>query len=141
MKFRVERDVLTEAVAWAARGLPVRPSIPVLAGLLIETAEGGDGLVLSTFDFETSARVSIPASVQDEGRALVSGRLLADMTAEGRQALLRGMREFDEAARHRNASVQSVEAAGPWPAVPRERPVGLPAQEQPGNGPRVARTA
>ena len=79
MKFRVERDVLTEAVAWAARGLPVRPSIPVLAGLLIETAEGGDGLVLSTFDFETSARVSIPASVQDEGRALVSGRLLADI--------------------------------------------------------------
>jgi DNA polymerase-3 subunit beta len=79
VKFRVERDVLTEAVAWAARGLPVRPSIPVLAGLLIETAEGGDGLVLSTFDFETSARVSIPASVQDEGRALVSGRLLADI--------------------------------------------------------------
>ncbi len=79
MKFRVERDVLTEAVAWAARGLPVRPSIPVLAGLLIETSEGGDGLVLSTFDFETSARVSIPASVQDEGRALVSGRLLADI--------------------------------------------------------------
>ncbi len=79
MKFRVERDVLTEAVAWAARGLPVRPSIPVLAGLLIETAEGGDGLVLSTFDFETSARVSIPASIQDEGRALVSGRLLADI--------------------------------------------------------------
>ncbi len=79
MKFRVERDVLTEAVAWAARGLPVRPSIPVLAGLLIETAEGGDGLVLSTFDFETSARVSIPATVQDEGRALVSGRLLADI--------------------------------------------------------------
>lgn len=79
MKFRVERDVLTDAVAWAARGLPVRPSIPVLAGLLIETAEGGDGLVLSTFDFETSARVSIPASVQDEGRALVSGRLLADI--------------------------------------------------------------
>ena len=79
MKFRVERDVLTEAVAWAARGLPVRPSLPVLAGLLIETAEGGDGLVLSTFDFETSARVSIPASVQDEGRALVSGRLLADI--------------------------------------------------------------
>ena len=79
MKFRVERDVLTDAVAWAARGLPVRPSVPVLAGLLIETNETGDGLVLSTFDYETSARASIPASVQDEGKALVSGRLLADI--------------------------------------------------------------
>jgi DNA polymerase-3 subunit beta len=49
----------------------------VLAGLLIETEE--DGLVLSTFDYETSARATIPADVSDEGRALVSGRLLADI--------------------------------------------------------------
>ena len=40
MKFRVERDVLADAVAWAARSLPVRPSVPVLAGLLIETGRG-----------------------------------------------------------------------------------------------------
>ena len=79
MKFRVERDVLADAVAWAARSLPVRPSVPVLAGLLIETSTDGDGLVLSTFDYETSARATIPAEVSDEGRALVSGRLLADI--------------------------------------------------------------
>ncbi len=79
MKFRIERDVLTDAVAWAARSLPVRPSVPVLAGLLIETNDSGDGLVLSTFDYETSARATVPAVVQDEGRALVSGRLLADI--------------------------------------------------------------
>ncbi|MGK5519526.1 MarR family winged helix-turn-helix transcriptional regulator [Micromonospora sp. URMC 107] len=80
------------------------------------------------------------AELRDDRRQQLAA-ILADMTVEGRQALLRGMREFDEAARHRNASVQSVEAAGPWPGVPLERPVGLPAQERPGNGPRVARTA
>ncbi|MDT0529942.1 MarR family transcriptional regulator [Micromonospora sp. DSM 115977] len=80
------------------------------------------------------------AELRDDRRQQLAA-ILADMTAEGRQALLRGMREFDEAARHRNASVQSVEAAGPWPAVPRERPVGIPAQERPGNETRVARTA
>jgi len=79
VKFRVERDVLADAVAWAARSLPVRPSVPVLAGLLIETSPEGGGLVLSTFDYETSARATIPADVSDEGRALVSGRLLADI--------------------------------------------------------------
>ncbi len=81
MKFRVERDVLADAVAWAARSLPVRPSAPVLAGLLIETRsdDGGDGLILSTFDYETSARATVPAAVVEEGRALVSGRLLADI--------------------------------------------------------------
>jgi DNA polymerase-3 subunit beta len=77
VKFRVERDVLADAVAWAARSLPVRPSVPVLAGLLIETTQ--DGLELSTFDYETSARATIPADVSDEGRALVSGRLLSDI--------------------------------------------------------------
>jgi len=77
VKFRVERDVLADAVAWAARSLPVRPSVPVLAGLLIEAA--GDGLELSTFDYETSARATLSADVSDDGKALVSGRLLADI--------------------------------------------------------------
>jgi len=53
--------------------------VPVLAGLLIETSDGGDGLVLSTFDYETSARATVPAAVQEEGKALVSGRLLSDI--------------------------------------------------------------
>ena len=80
MKFRVDRDVLADAVAWAARSLPVRPSVPVLAGLLVETnPEGTGGLVLSTFDYETSAKATLPAEVSAEGRALVSGRLLADI--------------------------------------------------------------
>ena len=99
MKFRVDRDVLADAVAWTARTLPIRPSAPVLAGLLIEAGtfenssgatgdaseDGGsggagvDGLQLSTFDYETSARATLSAEVSDEGRALVSGRLLADI--------------------------------------------------------------
>lgn len=77
MKFRVDRDVFADAVAWAARSLPVRPSTPVLSGLLIEASDAG--LVLSTFDYETSARATLAAEVSDEGTALVSGRLLADI--------------------------------------------------------------
>ncbi|MCL8026720.1 DNA polymerase III subunit beta [Nocardioides bruguierae] len=77
MKFRVERDVLADAVAWAARSLPARPSVPVLAGLLIQA--GDSGLVLSAFDYETSARATLAADVSEDGRALVSGRLLADI--------------------------------------------------------------
>ena len=77
MKFRLERDVLADSVAWAARTLPSRPSLPVLAGLVI-TAEG-EHLTLSSFDYEVSARVEIAADVQEPGRALVSGRLLADI--------------------------------------------------------------
>ena len=78
MRFRVERDVLAEAVAWAARSLPARPPVPVLAGLMLDAADGR--LVLSSFDYEVSARVEVPAEVTEAGAALVSGRLLADIS-------------------------------------------------------------
>lgn len=77
MKIRVERDVLAEAVAWAARTLPSRPSLPVLAGLVLTA--GDDGLTLSSFDYEVSGRVEIDADVTTPGTTLVSGRLLADI--------------------------------------------------------------
>ena len=51
--------------------------MPVLAGLMLDASD--DGLVLSTFDYEVSARVTLPADVTDAGQALVSGRLLADI--------------------------------------------------------------
>ncbi|WP_030059675.1 MULTISPECIES: DNA polymerase III subunit beta [Streptomyces] len=78
MKFRVERDVLAEAVAWAARSLPARPPVPVLAGLLLTAQEGS--LALSGFDYEVSARVELEADVEEAGTVLVSGRLLNDIS-------------------------------------------------------------
>ena len=47
MKFRVAREVLADAVAWTARSLPPRPSVPVLAGILLEI----DGNQLSVSGF------------------------------------------------------------------------------------------
>ena len=79
VKFRVERDALADAVTWAARALPARPPVPVLAGLLLEADPQGS-LRLSSFDYEVSARVDLPAEVMDAGTALVSGRLLADIS-------------------------------------------------------------
>lgn len=77
MKVRVERDALADAVAWAARTLPSRPSLPVLAGLVL-TADG-DAVTLSSFDYEVSARVEVSADVAEPGTVAVSGRLLADI--------------------------------------------------------------
>jgi DNA polymerase III subunit beta len=78
MKFVVERDALAEAVAWIARSLPSRPVLPVLSGLLLQAAS--DGLTLSCFDYEVSARISIDADVAEPGTVLVPGRLLAEIT-------------------------------------------------------------
>ena len=78
MKVRLERDVLAEAVQWAARSLPLRPSVPILAGLLVRA--DAEGVIFSSFDYETSAQIHVTAAVADEGIALVSGRLLAEIS-------------------------------------------------------------
>jgi DNA polymerase-3 subunit beta len=77
MKFRVERDALADAVAWAARSLSARPTIPVLAGLLLSV--DADTLSVSGFDLEASTEVELEVSAGADGRALVSGRLLAEI--------------------------------------------------------------
>jgi len=78
MKFRVERDALADAVAWAARSLSSRPTMPVLAGLLLSIK--ADLLSVSGFDLEASTEVDLEVTAGADGQALVSGRLLADIT-------------------------------------------------------------
>ncbi len=79
MKFQVNRDVFSEAVSFAVKLLPQRTTLPILSGVLIEATS--DGLVLSSFDYEVSARTQIAAQVDDPGTVLVSGRLLADIAS------------------------------------------------------------
>jgi DNA polymerase III subunit beta len=78
MRFVVERDALAEAVAWVARSLPSRPVLPILSGLLLQATP--DGLTLSCFDYEVSARIEVDAEVAEPGTVLVPGRLLAEIT-------------------------------------------------------------
>ncbi|MBY4568492.1 DNA polymerase III subunit beta [Gordonia sihwensis] len=78
MKFRVVRDEFADAVAWVARSLPSRPPVPVL-GCVVLTADE-HGLQVAGFDYEVSATQTISAEVAEGGKALVSGRLLADIT-------------------------------------------------------------
>ncbi|AIY44238.1 MULTISPECIES: DNA polymerase III subunit beta [Mycolicibacterium] len=78
LKFRVVREDFADAVAWVARNLPTRPTIPVLAGVLLTGTD--DGLTISGFDYEVSAEVRVSAEIASPGSVLVSGRLLSDIT-------------------------------------------------------------
>jgi DNA polymerase III subunit beta len=78
MKFRVERDALADAVAWTAKSLPSRPSVPVLAGVMLRVSDGR--LQVSGFDYEVSSQVTVEVQADADGAALVSGRLLAEIT-------------------------------------------------------------
>ncbi|TXN29281.1 DNA polymerase III subunit beta [Lacisediminihabitans profunda] len=79
MKFQVNRDVFSEAVSFAVKLLPQRTTLPILSGVLIETID--TGLKLSSFDYEVSAQTEIAADIEEPGKILVSGRLLADIAS------------------------------------------------------------
>lgn len=79
MKFQVNRDVFSEAVSFAVKLLPQRTTLPILSGVLIEATDAG--LTLSSFDYEVSAQTEISAEVEEQGKVLVSGRLLAEIAS------------------------------------------------------------
>jgi DNA polymerase-3 subunit beta len=78
VKFRCDRDDLSEALQTVQRGVSSRPGIPALTGVLMEASEDGV-LTLSTTDLEVSARLSVDVTTSEAGLALVPARLLGDM--------------------------------------------------------------
>jgi DNA polymerase-3 subunit beta len=79
VRFQANRDVFSEAVSFAVKLLPQRTTLPILSGVLIEATT--TGLILSSFDYEVSAQTEIAAEVEETGRVLVSGRLLAEIAS------------------------------------------------------------
>jgi DNA polymerase-3 subunit beta len=77
VKFRCDRDLLSEALQTVQRGVSTRPGIPALTGVLMTVGDGG--LALTTTDLEVTTEVRIPVDAREDGTALVPARLVADM--------------------------------------------------------------
>lgn len=78
VKFRVDRDAMSDAVLWASRTLPTKSTQPLLTGLHLVADK--QGLVLSGSDADVSAQANLDAAVGEPGTVLIPGRLLADIT-------------------------------------------------------------
>src|SRR3954465_12627496 len=78
MKIRVERDLLADAVAWAARILPQKSQLPVLSGLRLDAQSDG-ALRLSGFDYEVSAEATLDVTGAEAGAGPAPARLPGDI--------------------------------------------------------------
>ena len=119
MRFQVNRDVFSEAVSFVVKLLPQRNPQPILAGVLIEA--GDDGLTLSAFDYEASARTTIEAAVDEPGTILVHGRLLSDIASRLPNAPIEISVEDDGGIAVRCGSARFTLAAMPveeYPSIP-----------------------
>ncbi|NDA40659.1 MAG: DNA polymerase III subunit beta [Actinobacteria bacterium] len=76
MKFTVDSSVLTDSVQWVSRSLSTRPIMTALLGIVIDV---DTEVTLSASDLETSAKSSFKPEIENKGRVLVPGRLLAEI--------------------------------------------------------------
>lgn len=79
MKFRAEHAEFAAAVSWVTRIVGARVTLPALSGVLLEAAEGR--VTCRATDLEVAAEVSLPAQISEPGRALLPGKLLAQLVA------------------------------------------------------------
>jgi DNA polymerase-3 subunit beta len=77
VRFRTERDVFAEAVAWVSRTVSTRPTLPVLGGTLLEL--GDDRLRLASTDLEHTGEAVVQVTGEDDGRVVVPGRVFGDV--------------------------------------------------------------
>lgn len=69
-----DRAELASAVAWAAKGLPKRPVVPVLAGMRLEVC--GGRIELAGFDYDMTCTARVAGSDAGDGAVLVNGAQL-----------------------------------------------------------------
>ena len=86
MKLIVNRNELWRGIDTVLEAVSSRPSLPVLANILLEADE--KTLSLSATDLDLSIRTQVPAIVEEGGRTTVSARKLAEITREWPEAEL-----------------------------------------------------
>ncbi len=95
MKFSINQSELQNALSVVLKGVSTRSTLPILSGILIDAQ--GDGLTLQTTDLELSIQYSLPALVEEEGKAVVPGKLFSEI-----------VKNLPDAAVHVDASEESA---------------------------------
>ena len=80
MIFTIGREDLAAAVTRAAAGLPAHPVLPVHAGLLLETDRDADQIILVSSDGDMMLEVRSECRTEAEGKCIVPGKLLNDIS-------------------------------------------------------------
>lgn len=78
MKISCEKHILQDAISIASRAVSPRSALPVLEGILLEANDLG--LKLTGYDLKKAVYTSIDATVQQKGAAVLSAKLLFDIT-------------------------------------------------------------
>ncbi|WP_063780819.1 DNA polymerase III subunit beta [Nonomuraea sp. SBT364] len=124
MKFTIDPKLLADLVGWTARAVPLRPTVPILSGLLLDA--DGDQLTVSAFDYDVSASGHAPADVAEPGRIVLPGRLLSEVAKN-----LPTKSFVEITAGDRDATLTCGRAEYSLPTMPLDDYPNLPTPPQP----------
>ena len=77
MKFTMQTEDLCAGVLSVIKALPVRSTMPVLEGVLIEATD--EGLHLTCSDLMFQKECTLPATVEEEGKCVLKGKFLSEI--------------------------------------------------------------
>lgn len=78
LAFTANARTLADTIGWVAKHLPHKPTHPIMAGILLNVADGQ--ATASAFDYDTAVTAALAVDGDMAGRVLVPGRFLADVT-------------------------------------------------------------
>jgi DNA polymerase III subunit beta len=81
MQFKTTKEELFEVLGVVMGAVGVRPTLPILSNILLETI-GGSELRITTTNLELSIRTSCPAYIVEEGTVTIPAKKLYDIIRE-----------------------------------------------------------
>ncbi len=131
MKLSVARSELLDALSVVGKGMSARSTLPILSGILVSASDSQ--LQLQATDLEISVRRTCAALVEDEGTAVVPGRLLTEIVRNLPEAAVTVETEGDVAhvrCQHSSFTIRTLSAADfpKFPEVVLEKTVSLPSE-------------
>lgn len=130
MKLSIARSELLDALSVVGKGLSARSTLPILSGILVTAAEGE--VHLQATDLEVSVKHSAPALLEDQGQAVLPGKLLTDIVRSLPEAAVTIETDGDTAHVRCQQSSFTLKTLSPadfpkFPEVSVEKTVSLPA--------------
>lgn len=77
MKLSINQSELLNALTIVQKGITTRSTMPVLSGIYVKALE--DGVSFQTSDLEISVKYNTTALVEEEGEAVLPGKLIVDI--------------------------------------------------------------
>lgn len=130
MRLSIARSGLLEALSVVSKGMSARSTLPILSGIHLSALDGA--LEMQATDLEVSVRHSAPCLVENEGVAVVPGKLLTDIVRSLPEAAVTLEIESELMSVRCQQSSFSVKTLNPadfpkFPEIRSEEAVSLPA--------------